>query len=341
MRALVLHGPNDFRLERGWPEPSSKPGWAKVRVAYAGICGSDLPRFGSKGSYHYPMVLGHEFSGIVEAPSPDSTKFKEGERVAALPLIPCGKCEGCRQYGPFHCADYQFLGSRDDGGFAEFCLVPEDNLLRLPDDVDLKIGAFIEPLAVALHVVERSGFETGASALVYGAGTIGLLVALWLKTMGAKCVSVVDLREESLGIAELLGLHELVNPKSGGTFPHAEYDFAYEAAGSQHALCDAIGRTRPLGRITVIGRETSDTVLPLPVFERMMRKELDVRTCWGYDLRGKEGVLGDHLEKGRFPVAAMATQEVLLEEAPPLVAKMLERSVFYCKAMIRMESGLR
>ena len=158
MKALVLHGPGRFGVEPEWPDPQPRPGWARIRVARAGICGSDLPRFVATGSYHHPMILGHEFAGIVDEPAPDSERYRGGEPVAVLPLIPCGDCPGCDRNEPFHCERYQFLGSRNDGGFAQYCLVPEENLFPPPPGFDLRWGAFLEPLAVGLHVVRRSGF---------------------------------------------------------------------------------------------------------------------------------------------------------------------------------------
>ena len=143
MKALVLHGPNDFKVENDWPAPEAKEGWAVVKVAYAGVCGSDMPRFFKTGSYHHPMIIGHEFSGVVEVPAVGGSVPK-GTPVAVMPIIPCGVCSGCKKTGePFHCKQYQFIGSRNDGGFAQYCLVPESNLLRLDSADNLLQGAFI------------------------------------------------------------------------------------------------------------------------------------------------------------------------------------------------------
>ena len=139
MKALVLYSPGRFTVVDDYEKPVVKPGWALVRVLYAGICGSDLPRFAVTGSYHHPMILGHEFMGVIDTPAPDSEKYKGGEMAAALPLIPCGQCPGCRESEPFHCENYQFLGSKNDGGFAEYCLVPKENLFHLPDKIDVTV----------------------------------------------------------------------------------------------------------------------------------------------------------------------------------------------------------
>lgn len=338
MKALVLHGPEDYRVESDWPDPEPREGWAIVRVRYAGICGSDLPRFGKAGSYHHPMILGHEFSGTIAEPAAGSSRFRAGDPVAILPIIPCGHCEGCAAGEPFHCRNYLFLGSRIDGGFAEYCAVPEQNLFPLPPGVDLRVGAFIEPIAVGLHVLRRSGFEAGKDALVLGAGPIGILVALWLRVFAASRILIADLRRESLEIARRAGLGEAVDPSGlageGSELPM--FDAAFEAAGAAAALALAVDRVRDKGSLTVVGRDTADTVIPLRTFERLMRKELTLNGCWGYNLRGEETFLHGRLAAGDFPVGELITHQAPLDEAPRLIRAMLAREMYYCKVLVEV-----
>jgi L-iditol 2-dehydrogenase len=338
MKALVIYGPGSYKVEPDWPTPEPRPGWARVRVRHAGICGSDLPRFSTTGSYHHPMILGHELAGTVDEPAPDSKRFHAGDPVAILPLIPCGECPACRDGEPFHCSRYQFLGSRNDGGFAELCLVPEENLFPLPPEMDLRVGAFIEPISVALHVVRRSGYRPGAKAVVFGAGAIGLLIALWLRAFGASRVAIADIRAESLELARRMGFTEAFNPgapASGGSMiAPGTFDVAFEAAGSAKALAAAVELVRDKGTITVVGRDTRDTNLPRTVFERFMRKEIGMNGCWGYNLRGDEELLAEALRRGDFPVQPMITQETTLDEAPRLLAGMINGDFYYCKAMV-------
>jgi L-iditol 2-dehydrogenase len=337
MRALVLHAPGAFGVEPNWPLPEPKPGWARVRVAYAGICGSDLPRFMSTGSYTHPAVLGHEFAGVVDAPAPGSRRFRGGEPVAVLPIIPCGECEGCVRFGPFHCTRYNFLGSRCDGGFAEYCLAPEENLLPLPPGVPLLHGAFAEPLAVALHVVRRARFD-GGKALVFGAGPIGLLVAAWLRALGASRVVVADVRPESLDLARRSGM-EAIDARLPELAALPPMDLCVEAAGASAALLAAIERNRSQGTIVVVGRDTQDTALPLRSFETLMRREITLGGCWGYDLGGDRELLLTALGEDRFPLDVLTTHRVGLEEAPQMIRAMAERRLYTCKVMIEMGRG--
>jgi L-iditol 2-dehydrogenase len=227
------------------------------------------------------------------------------------------------------------LGSRNDGGFAQLCAVPEQNLFALPSGVDLRFGAMIEPMAVALHVVRRSQFQAGQTALVFGAGAIGLLVALWLRKFGAERVVVADLRTESLKLAKELGFKEVLNVE--GEEPSGPFDTTFEAAGSARALASAIKHTHDKGTVTVVGRDTADTLLPHLVFEQLMRKELHLMGCWGYNLQGDELVLHDTLASRTFPLERLITKEIDLSMAPTTIEQMILKRFHFCKVMLRIE----
>ena len=329
MKALVLHGPQNLVYEPEWQVPTTPDGWALVKVHASGICGSDLPRIMQTGAYHHPMIPGHEFSGEISLPG--SSSLSPGARVAVLPIIPCGKCDGC-QIGPFHCTHYDFIGSRRDGGFTEFCPVPAENLFPLPNSLTYEDGAFIEPIAVTLHVVRRSGMTSGARVLVFGAGAIGILTAQWAKILGAREVVVADLRQESLSIARNCGLENAVDPRTEEFSRLGNFDFVFEAAGSTPALLSGIEHATARSVLTVVGREVKDTVIPQPVFERLMRKELTLAGCWGYDLKGDSDLVHQVLEKGQLVLAPMITHRLNLEEGPQFIEAMWKKSLFYCKA---------
>ncbi len=330
MRALVLYGAGALRYESGWPDPVPAGGWALVRVTASGICGSDLPRVMQTGAYSHPLIPGHEFSGTVaETHSPS---VRAGDRVAVLPIIPCGHCPGC-QTGPFHCESYDFLGSRRDGGFAEYCTVPAENLFPLAKTITDEGAAFVEPLAVTLHVLRRSGMPQGARVLVFGGGGIGILIAEWAKALGADEVVLADLREESLKVAAACGVPRTVNPRSEDFAKLGEFTYIFEAAGSTAAVLSAIERAEPRATLTIVGREVNDTIIPHAVFERLMSKEMDIKSCWGYDLREDRAFLHDQLSAGRFVLEPMISHRIDLCDGPKMIAAMWRKSTFYCKAM--------
>jgi len=333
VRAVVLHSPGQMAFESDWPEPEVPAGWALVHVGASGICGSDLPRTMSTGAYRHPMIPGHEFSGVVVGSRPGA--FHEGDRVAVLPIVPCEKCDGC-EVGPFHCEDYDFIGSRRDGGFAEYCVVPEANLFKLPDNISDEEGAFIEPISVALHVLRRSAMKHGARALVFGGGAIGILVAEWAKILGASEVVLADIREESLAIAHACGIDRTVNPAAGGLDGIGEFDNIFEAAGASQALLSGIDLAAAKGTLAVVGRDTKDTVIPLKAFEKLMRKELEFKGCWGYDNRREIDFVYESLRAGKLTFAPMITHRINLAEGPDTIAKMWAKDMFYCKILFKV-----
>ena len=333
MKAAVLHCPGRIDFEPEWPEPEVPDGWALVNVHASGICGSDLPRIMSTGAYHHPIIPGHEFSGVVVGPVQGG--FRQGDRVAVLPIIPCGKCAGCG-VGPFHCEHYDFIGSRRDGGFAELCAVPDASLFRLPDSISDEEGAFIEPISVALHVLRRSEMRPGAKVLVFGGGAIGILVAQWAKLLGASEVVLADIRDESLDIASACQIVRVANSATGGLHGIGDFDYVFEAAGAAQALLSGINLAAAKGTLTVVGRDTRDTVIPLNAFEKMMRKELDIRGCWGYDNRGEELFIYECLRAGKLILEPMITHRIALADGPETIARMWAKGIFYCKIVFKM-----
>lgn len=329
MKAFVLHGPGEYRVENDWPMPEVPDGWALVKVAYAGICGSDIPRFFTTGSYHHPMIIGHEFSGVVEKAAVGSD-IAAGTPVAVLPIIPCGECEGCvGTKQPFHCSRYQFIGSRNDGGFAQYVAVPDKNLFVLGGREELKTGAMIEPLAVGLHVARRSGIK-GGTAVVFGAGPIGMTCAMWLDFLGTK-TTIVDVRDYSINIARKMGLNAVKFDELGD---NANFDCSFEASGSSAALIRAIDVTRDLGSVTVVGRNAKDTVLTNKLFERFMRKELTLNGCWGYNMQGETDVMREFVRA--HDTSGMISHLISVDEVSDVLENVVRARGDYCKIMIDM-----
>ena len=180
MKAAVLHGINDLRIEEV-EIPRLDEHDVLVRVSACGVCGSDLPRILTQGTYHFPTIPGHEFGGEVVAIGSCVKQNLLHKNVAVIPLIPCRTCKSC-EVGDFaQCENYDFLGSRSDGGFAEYVKVPEENLVIMPDQVKPETAAFLEPISVALHVVSNTGVNFGDDVVVFGLGAIGIFVAQWAK----------------------------------------------------------------------------------------------------------------------------------------------------------------
>ena len=177
MQALVLHSVGDARLEE-IPIPVVNSGQVRVQVGFCGVCGSDIPRLFLKGTYKFPTVCGHEFSGTIEETHDNNdSEFKVGDRVVVFPLIWCGQCSACEIGQYVKCRDYDYLGSRSNGAFSEYVIAPITNLILVPEIVSLEEAAMSEPAAVSLHALKRGNCSVGQTIAVFGAGPIGLITA--------------------------------------------------------------------------------------------------------------------------------------------------------------------
>jgi len=163
MKAWVLHNINDLRYE-SVDKPQLSDQEVLVAVKAAGICGSDIPRIYQTGAHRHPLILGHEFSGVVEKIGAGVEPFWEGKRVGIFPLIPCGSCLPCSRQQYEMCRSYSYLGSRRDGGFAQYAVVPKENLISLPDGVTYEEAAMLEPMAVAVHAMRRIMYHNLSAA---------------------------------------------------------------------------------------------------------------------------------------------------------------------------------
>lgn len=295
MKALVLQKDKELEyLSLPDPKPRS-PTELLVSVKYAGICGSDIPRGFQGGAYHYPLVMGHEFAGIVEE-APAGSAWARGDRVTAFPLLPCGSCGPCQTGDYAQCEDYDYLGSRRDGAFAEFVYVPEANLFRVPDHVELRSAAMTEPCAVALHGVEKLRIQAGMSALVIGAGPIGSMVAQWLALRGCAPVYVADVDPAKLEIAAGMGMHTIDSGRldlveelrrledRGGV------DCCVEACGLPSTFLQAIQCTGRFGQVVFMGNINGTFSIPQKEFSRILRNEMTIQGTWNSKIvpRGKD-----------------------------------------------------
>jgi 2-desacetyl-2-hydroxyethyl bacteriochlorophyllide A dehydrogenase len=310
MRAVEWEAPGRLRhAER--PEPHAEAGQAVIAVAACGICGSDLHSYRDGFAARPGQVLGHEFVGtVVEAPGVEGLAV--GERVVVRPLIPCGECDACRRGDPQLCARGLELGIgyAFDGAFADRVLVPRAvvglTVFPLPDSVDDRAAALVEPLAVACHAVRRGGDPRRREALVLGAGTIGLGVAAFLRLGGAS-VTVVDpspLRREA---AVSLGARTALDTASEQ--PEADsFDLVFECAGADATMAAAIRAVRPGGTVVVsalFGRRVE--ISP----DRFSVKEAALVGAFGYRDEFPEVI--DALASGSIDATALISHDLPLD----------------------------
>lgn len=343
MRALVLHDVGDIRLEEV-PKPRPAPGEALVRVVAAGVCASDVPRVYERDSYRYPLILGHEVAGIVEEVN-GAPASCVGERVVVKPLIPCRTCRYCQAGAYAQCEDYDYLGVRRDGAFAEYTCAPVHNLIRLPKEADLVEAALTEPAAVALHAVRQGSIQPGECVAILGAGPIGMLVAQWARIQGAGKILVVDLEERKLELARRLWLGETWNAREGDPVAWAweetlgrGVDLVIEASGARVAVEQAVRMARPLGRVVILGDPRGDVILPREAASQMVSKELVLRGVWNAQWAGfpvdEWRVTVEMIAARRLDVRSLISHRLPLEEGIQALAMMYEKRAFYSRVVL-------
>jgi threonine dehydrogenase-like Zn-dependent dehydrogenase len=269
-----------------------RPGTVKIKVAWAGICGSDLGLF-----EHAPVprdrpnaimkelgphTLGHEFSGYVTDVADDVDSIGVGELVAVQPNFADGTCAACLAGHPNLCENFAFIGVNGwGGGFSEAVVVPADHAFKMPAGFDPEFGALVEPLTVAWHAVKVSGAKPGDTALVIGAGPIGLALVLSLRLAGVSNIVVSELSESRKALAPKLGASLVLDPRESelveavrDSSEGAGADVSFDASGVGKAtLQPALDALRPLGRAVIVASFHGDVpldVLPLLTKEKLL-----------------------------------------------------------------------
>jgi L-iditol 2-dehydrogenase len=347
MTAAVLYAPGDLRVERA-PVPTPGAGEVLVKVAACGVCGSDVPRVLVKGTYRFPLIPGHEFAGLVAALGEGVDDWRLGDRVTVFPLLPCSECAWCRLGVYEVCDDYDYLGSRCNGAFAEYVAAPAWNLVRVPDSVPLRHAAMSEPAACALHAVRPAGLQEGNLVAVLGAGPIGLMLAQWARGMGAGRVVVADIIDEKLAVARNLGFEATCNvrrePLSQAIAAAGDGLGAHvvlEAAGVPQTVLGGIEILRKLGVMVVMGNPAEPVTLPAPVLSSVLRKEATLRGTWNSSFKGSGP--DDWTETlramadGRLQLGPLITHEYPLREANAAFAMMSSGEEFFNKVLFVLD----
>lgn len=333
MKAYILKGINNLCYE-DCDLPSLKNGWALVKVKASGICSSDVPRIYYKGTYHFPTIPGHEFSGIVVKVASDDDGGWLNKRVGVFPLIPCKTCEQCASKHYEMCSNYNYLGSRCDGGFAEYVAVPVWNLIELPDNVSFEEGAMLEPLAVALHCINQADIKSSNKVAVVGSGMIAFASAQWAKIKGAENVCVIGRSDKKKIFAEKLS----INYKTIHQAESDQYDIVVEAVGSNSSLLSSISLVRAGGKLVLMGNPEGDMQLPQNIYWRILRKQLHLIGTWNssYDGANKsewidvKEAMANKLINSKLLITQRFKQDGLLNGLDIIK----NNTVPYCKVMV-------
>ena len=259
MKALVYTGPERVEV-RDVADPAPRMGAVKVKMTYCGVCGSDIGIFAGKHPRaKAPLILGHEFVGVVEDVAEDVKTFAPGDRVVAYPLLSCGKCLPCRTGSPHVCRKLGLLGIDVDGGICEYAWVDADVLFKVPDAVSDKVAAVIEPLAVVVRSLHQARFTPLDSTVVIGAGPIGILTAIMLKHCSASRIIISDIDEARLAMCRDFGF-EAVNVKETNLVDYVAkatdgdgVDIVFECSGTESSALEVTKLARIGGAVCMTG----------------------------------------------------------------------------------------
>lgn len=314
MHALVLHDVakltydeiDNYKLEKDK---------VLVKIKYCGICSSDIERVFVTGTYHFPTIPGHEMAGTIVAVNDEDEKLL-GKNVTIFPMLPCMKCDACKDEQYAQCSNYNYFGSRCDGGYAEYLLVPIWNLVFLDEDVDLKIACMSEPTAVSLHAINIMDIKEGQNIAISGTGTIGFLMAFFVREKKAN-VTIVGRNKEKLKIAEDYGFNA-INISDNIEEYKNKFDGVIEAVGSNQSINQSIELVNTFGKVVLVGNPKEDVLLAKKTYWKILRKQLVVTGSWnssyGNSVNDWKEIV-KYMKSKDIPFESLITKEYKLNES--------------------------
>lgn len=285
MKALVLESNRKLKY-KDVSVPGIKDDECLIAVRKAGICNSDIARCYDNEARFYPLIMGHEIGGIVDRTGKDVKSIKKGDRVAVFPLIPCNKCEFCMAGDYFLCKDYDYYGSRRNGGFAEYLAVKEWNLFKIPKDTPLQEAALLEPLSVAIHAIRTLSFEKKTTLAILGAGLIGLTMAKYLSNfLDRKNIYVIDRNDFKLNIASGFGVKTINTHKKNWLENFKKetmggVNYVIEVCGAVETYKYSLGMVKSHGDILWVGNIKGDLNLEKNIISSILRREIKIHGVW-------------------------------------------------------------
>lgn len=324
MRAAVTIDDDEVLRVEDSPDPTPGPNDLVLAVDACGICGSDLHLAQVLRSYP-GVVFGHEFCGRVVATGADVSDWSEGDRAVGFPLTGCGRCQACIAGHTSKCAEAVLTGLQRPGAFAQYVAVGAREAFRLPDELSATHGALVEPLAVALHALDRTPRDPGAPVLILGGGPVGLATALWALHLGAGHVLVSDPVAARRQLAEKLGA-VTIDPTAGdvgvafadltGTPPRA----VVECVGVPGLIQHAADVAAVDGHVTVVGACVQpDQIIPTTA----LAKELTLQFVLYYRNRDFRTTI-DAMSSGQLDPLPLVTDQISLEALPGRFRALME-----------------
>ncbi len=318
MKAAVFYEKGVIRVEEA-PVQEPKEDEVMLRVKAAGVCGTDMHIYqGAQGATECnpPVILGHEFSGIVEKVGAKVTRVKPGDHVTVDPNISCGSCYHCRVGKPHFCDRMVATGVNFNGGFAEYCTVLEKQVFVLPEEMPFAVGAMCEPLSCCLHGMDLAEVKTGDAVVIIGGGTIGLIMVQLARLSGAAMVAVLEPMEERRKMALEAGADLAVDSLNQEVKPALEeanfgnVDVVIECVGRKETMLQAIDLAGKGGRAVLFGLTPPDCEIPFLPFAAF-QKELTVKASYVNPLTQARAVR--LLSSGRLNLAPLISDQIPID----------------------------
>ncbi|MDR3644691.1 MAG: alcohol dehydrogenase catalytic domain-containing protein [Clostridia bacterium] len=349
MKALVIEAPGKAKFFEA-EKPTVRPGDVLCRVVNAGICGTDLSIFSGdmnlvrEGIIKYPVRIGHEWSGIVEEIGSAVTKFKPGDKVVSDTAVTCGVCEHCLKGEYEQCEDWRAIGTIKcwNGSFAEYILIPDRHLFKIPDGVRMDDAALTEPMTIALSGIKAAKVKKGDSVLVIGTGAIGLSAVALAKYYGASTVIVSGRKPFKLDVAKKVGADVTVNSTQEdlveGVMKATDgkgVDVIVETSGDEKLLNQCVAAAKQHGMINLIGFFESK----LDGFDiaQFMTKNLNL-SC-GMGAYGLAAEIVEILATGKIDVHPLITHRFVFDETIDAMKTAGEKNATKIKMMVEISKA--
>ena len=338
MHALVLHevGKLTYELVDNY---KLKKDNVLVKMEYTGICSSDIERVFVNGTYHFPTIPGHEMAGKIVCVNDEDTELL-GKRVTIFPMLPCFDCDACKKEEYAQCSNYNYFGSRCDGGFSEYLLVPKWNLV-FTGDIGPKVACLSEPSAVSLHATNILNPKEGDNVAISGTGTIAVIIGYFCKYKGAN-VTIIGRNKNKLETIKELGF-DVVNTSDIDKYKNT-FDGVVEAVGSNESINQSIDLVKTFGKVVMVGNPKEDVLLNKNTYWKILRKQLVITGSWnssyGEKINDWQEVI-KYMVEGKIPFDRLITKEFNLEESDDAFKFLMDKNTQKFKVVFKIDKEER
>lgn len=338
MKAAVLEEVKKL-IVKDIPKPEPELNEVIVRVDSCNICGTDINLYKGKYTARTPVVIGHEWSGVIVEVGKEVKDFKVGDRIVSDPNEACGICYWCRSGKPCFCNNMPAYGVLNDGGFAQYTKLSVKGAYKIPDSLDLESAAFVEPVSCATHGIDRASIKSGESVLIIGGGTMGQIILQLARNAGAGRLIMVEQIKSKLKLAEKFGATDLINSMEEDVLQKTldvtgglGADIAIEVVGSPKTVELATKLVKKSGKVVIFGFSPEGEKANIIPFE-VLSRELTIMGSWVNPYTSYRAL--DILAGGKIDVKTLITTRLPLDKIMDGINLMIEKPEGFIKAVIK------